>query len=345
MDNINNNSYKKLFLKGTKLSLLSGTNTSINKSIEKSNFNTKIFNKNNIPYNKNVKISFINENKINNKKSENKKLPYFINIKNNFSLKNPPNVKECGIIQIIKKNNSAENIFKKEKYTEKIDLQVQRKIFPSTVRKIPNIRLNLFKNLIDNIPQNDLKDIDYVLECPFRGVQKISLPLSKSSSIDRFKKKYQHKEHFFLKNQTKLNKSLYGLNDLSFNKNNYLLKDKYNEIKKEKVIENPIGKISKISGISCYKLRQAINYSLKNNFKNFALNKIEQKELDKQINKYIHNNDNTYNKYKKKYSKIELKSTKKNKYDTIKDDFIDLEDENPFENIILSKKGNKIKYH
>lgn len=345
MDNINN-SYKKLFPKGTKLSLLSGTNTSINKSIEKSNF--KIFHKNNIPYNKNVKISFINENIKNNKKLENKKLPYFINVKNNFSLKNPSNYKECGIIQIIKKNNSAENIFKKEKHTEKIDLPVQRKIFPSTVRRIPNIRLNLFKNLIDNVPQKDLKDINYVLECPFRGVQKISLPLSKSSSIDRFKKEYQHKENIFLKNQTKLNKSLYDLNNLSFNKNknSYLLRDKYNEIKKEKVIENPIGRISKISGISCYKLRQAINYSLKNNFKNFALNKIEQKELDKQINKYINNNnDNTYNKYKKKYSKIELKSTKKKKFDNIKDDFIDLEDENPFENIILSKKGNKIKYH
>lgn len=343
MDKINN-SYKKLFLKGTKLSLLSGTNTSLNKSIEKSNFNSKIFNKNNIPYNKNVKISYINENIKNNKNSENKKLPYFINVKNNFSSKNPSGFQEYAIIQTIKKNNSAENIFKKEKYTEKIDLPIQRKIFPSTVKKIPNIRLNLFKNLIDNIPQNGLKDINYVLECPFRGVQKISLLLSKSSSTDRYKKNYQHKEHFFY--QTKINKSLYGLNDLSFskNKNNYLSRDKYSEIKKEKVIENPIGRISKISGISCYKLRQAINYSLRNNFKNFALNKIEQKELDRQINKYINNNDNSYNKYKKKYSKIELKSTKKNKFD-IKDNFIDLEDENPYENIILSKKGNKFRYH
>ena len=320
MDKINN-SYKKLFLKGTKLSLLSGTNTSLNKSIEKSNFNSKIFNKNNIPYNKNVKISYINENIKNNKNSENKKLPYFINVKNNFSSKNPSGFQEYAIIQTIKKNNSAENIFKKEKYTEKIDLPIQRKIFPSTVKKIPNIRLNLFKNLIDNIPQNGLKDINYVLECPFRGVQKISLLLSKSSSTDRYKKNYQHKEHFFY--QTKINKSLYGLNDLSFskNKNNYLSRDKYSEIKKEKVIENPIGRISKIT-----------------------LNKIEQKELDRQINKYINNNDNSYNKYKKKYSKIELKSTKKNKFD-IKDNFIDLEDENPYENIILSKKGNKFRYH
>ena len=322
MDNINI-FHKKLFLKGTKLSLLS---TSISKSIEKSNFNSQTSRKNNTPYNKNVKLSFKNANPKNYKKSENKKLSYLMNVKNNFSLNQPSHFQKTARIKMLKKNKSAENIFSKEKDIKNKDLLTQRKIFSYTVKKIKNIRLNFFKNLIDKIPQKGLEDIDYVLESPFRGEQKISLP-------------------FFLKNQAKSNKGFYDLNNLclSNNKNSYLLRDKYNEIKKEKIIDNPLGRISKISGISSYKLRQAINYSLRNNFKNFTLSKNEQKEFLKQINKFIYKNNNANNKYKKNYEKIGIKLIEKDKFDKIKDSFIDLNDENIIDNVILSKRGNKLR--
>ena len=51
------------------------------------------------------------------------------------------------------------------------------------------------------------------------------------------------------------------------NSSKRLFIDKYNEINKNKEINNPLKKLSKLSGVSCYKLRQVIDYSLNNKTK------------------------------------------------------------------------------
>ena len=43
------------------------------------------------------------------------------------------------------------------------------------------------------------------------------------------------------------------------------MKDKYDN--KNKKVNNPLEKLSKMSGVSCYKLRKVIDYSLSHKFK------------------------------------------------------------------------------
>lgn len=175
MDNINqiNETYKNRLKKGLNLSLFYRTNTSLNKSLEIVKFSPKLYQNFNIQYNKKQKKSFNTKNKNNNNTTLFPSLLY----KNSIN-------------QYLNKSMSEKNYF----IPKKIDVSTQNNInidsFILKIRKIPNLKLksNFFKNLIEYIPQKNLNDIDYVIESPFRGVEKIySSSMSRSISNDRKK--------------------------------------------------------------------------------------------------------------------------------------------------------------
>jgi hypothetical protein len=236
---------------------------------------------------------------------------------------------------------------------KKIDVSTQNNInidsFILKIRKIPNLKLksNFFKNLIEYIPQKNLNDIDYVIDSPFRGVEKIySSSMSRSISNDR-KKNNIYKSIYIHNN----NKSCSSLKKKAKNKEIFdtgqrlenSKKDKYVEINKNKEIENPLEKISKLSGMSCYKLRQVIDYSLKNYLKIASLNKNERSKNIKQFsNNNFNFNKTRHGNYNNLYSFITLKSTRKHKYNKINENLSKLYKESSYENIISSKKRNNI---
>lgn len=334
MDNINqiNETYKNRLKKGLNLSLFYRTNTSLNKSLEIVKFSPKLYQNFNIQYNKKQKKSFNTKNKNNNNTTLFPSLLY----KNSIN-------------QYLNKSMSEKNYF----IPKKIDVSTQNNInidsFILKIRKIPNLKLksNFFKNLIEYIPQKNLNDIDYVIDSPFRGVEKIySSSMSRSISNDRkknniYKSIYIHnnnKSCSSLKKKAK-NKEIFDTSQRLENSK----KDKYVEINKNKEIENPLEKISKLSGMSCYKLRQVIDYSLKNYLKIASLNKNERSKNIKQFsNNNFNFNKTRHGNYNNLYSFITLKSTRKHKYNKINEDLSKLYKESSYENIISSKKRNNI---
>ena len=90
-------------------------------------------------------------------------------------------------------------------------------------------------------------------------------------------------------------------------------------------------RLSKLSGISCHKLRQVINYSLSNRVKNIILNK------KNQSNHTIINNKN-----KNIYSFIPLKHKKSQSHKNINNS-LDLDNEVSTENVIYSRRFKGIK--
>ena len=334
MDNINqiNETYKNRLKKGLNLSLFYRTNTSLNKSLEIVKFSPKLYQNFNIQYNKKQKKSFNTKNKNNNNTTLFPSLLY----KNSIN-------------QYLNKSMSEKNYF----IPKKIDVSTQNNInidsFILKIRKIPNLKLksNFFKNLIEYIPQKNLNDIDYVIDSPFRGVEKIySSSMSRSISNDR-KKNNIYKSIYIHNN----NKSCSSLKKKEKNKEIFdtgqrlenSKKDKYVEINKNKEIENPLEKISKLSGMSCYKLRQVIDYSLKNYLKIPSLNKNERSKNIKQFsNNNFNFNKTRHGNYNNLYSIITLKSTRKHKYNKINENLSKLYKESSNENIISSKKRNNI---
>ena len=334
MDNINqiNETYKNRLKKGLNLSLFYRTNTSLNKSLEIVKFSPKLYQNFNIQYNKKQKKSFNTKNKNN----------------NNMTLF-PSLLYKNSINQYLNKSMSEKNYF----IPKKIDVSTQNNInidsFILKIRKIPNLKLksNFFKNLIEYIPQKNLNDIDYVIDSPFRGVEKIySSSMSRSISNDR-KKNNIYKSIYIHNN----NKSCSSLKKKAKNKEIFdtgqrlenSKKDKYVEINKNKEIENPLEKISKLSGMSCYKLRQVIDYSLKNYLKIASLNKNERSKNIKQFsNNNFNFNKTRHGNFNNLYSIITLKSTRKHKYNKINENLGKLYKESSYENIISSKKMNNI---
>ena len=366
MDNINE-TYKKRLKKGLKLSLLYRTNTAMNKSLEIVKFSPKLFQKFNIQYNHNNKENiFPKKMNITNEFLKIQKMSFNNNINNNNNTTQFPSILYRNAInQFLNKSMNEKNYI----IPKKIDASTQNNInidsFILKIRKIPNIKSNFFKNLIEYIPQKNLNDIDYVIESPYRGVEKIySSSMSHSISNERkrnniYKSIYIHnnnKSCSSLKKNGMKNKEIFDTCQRQENSK----RDKYIEINKNKEIENPLEKISKLSGMSCYKLRQVIDYSLKNYVKIISIHKNERSKTIKKFknNNKINNNinssnnnniinDNNLNKTRHSnisnlYSIITLKSNRKHKYNKINENLTNLYNESSYENIISSKKRNNI---
>ena len=340
MENVNK-TYKNILKKGMKLSSFLNWDTSKNKNNAKIKFNPKLTKRTNIYLNKRDHITSKNDILTNVlEKPKNKNISLLENIQKDFSFKYPSSIKKSAIVTMLKKNNSARNIIKK-------DASVQNNFINSTMRLIPNIRCNnILLNLIEKIPKKkDLKDINYIIESPYRGLEKIQLSKSVSNVKKRFslyKSIYNnnnnHRGYIYLKQRSE---SFGNFPDI--NKSNSSMKrDKYIDIKKNKEIDNPLEKISKMSGVSCYKLRQVINYSLRHNINDLTKNENNENIMSKKfnkLNKHVLKND----RYKKIYSMINLKSRQEHKCNNISEKSIDLDDEVNLENVIYAKKKNDYK--
>lgn len=120
-----------------------------------------------------------------------------------------------------------------------------------------------------------------------------------------------------------------------FNKEKEAMIDKY--IKVNKKIDNPLKYLSKISGVSCYKLRQVIDYSLSCGAKYLEKNMIQNEQIESTNTKRLIENK----KYKNIYSIITLKSKKKN--EVIKDYSIELNNDASIDKVMSTKKFSNIK--
>ena len=341
MENVNK-TYRGVLKKNIKLSSFVHSNISISKSNDKINLKPRLSKKSNIYFTKKDKIISKNGILTIDYKTKNRKISYFLNLQKDFSSQYPSSSRKSAIVQILRKNNSARNILNKK-------MSTQNNLNYFTKRKIPNIKSNFFKNLIENIPKKkDLKDIDYIIESPYRGVEKInqsslSKSVSNKNKLNFYKSIYinnNYKGYFCTK---KPNQSTNNFPDIS---NLSLKKDKYNDNNKNKEIDNPLKKISKMSGVSCYKLRQAINYSLRHNLKDLTKNNKnnEERKNNLKINKYkyfLHNN-----RYKNIYSIISLKSKQNQKFENIiNDNSIYLDEDDSLENVIYAKKRSDKRNH
>ena len=310
MDNINN-TYKKLFQKGLKLSK---TSSHSDKS--------STFHNNDLLY---LNLKPINISHSNITKKD------FIISKDKTTTNSDTSIKYPSISL---KNNTL-NILNHE--VKKIEVSSQKDFFKKNTKyKISRIKSNFLRNLLEKIPDKNKNEIDYVLESPYRGIEKIQYSTVVSNNKNDknnqnfFRPVYINNTYkgYFCKNKNNLN----NMHNFSFAKNRNckdLILDKYSKSKKN--IDNPLKKLSKLSGVSCYKLRQVINYSLNHKIKYFENKEKKQKQLY----------DN--NRYKNTYSIITLKSKKKRNFETIKNESINLDNEASLENVIYSKKISDIK--
>ena len=310
MDNINK-TYKKLFQKGLKL-----LKTSSNSDISTTFHSKDLLNLNLKP------INSSHSNKI--KKD-------FIISKDKTTTNNNTSIKYPSLLL----KNRILNTFNHE--VKKIEVSTQKDFFPkSTKYKISRIKSSFLKNLLEKIPDKNKNEIDYVLESPYRGIEKIQYSTGASNNKNDknnqnlFRPVYINNTYkgYFCKNKNNLN----NIHNFSFAKNRSckdLILDKYS--KRKKIIDNPLKKLSKLSGVSCYKLRQVINYSLNHKIKYFENKEKKQKQLY----------DN--NRYKNTYSIITLKSKKKRNFETFKNESINLDNDASFENVIYSKNISDIK--
>ena len=179
-----NKTYKNILKKTIKLSSFLHSNISISKSNDKINLKPRLSKKSNIYFTKKDKIISKNGILTIDYKPKNQQISYFSNLQKDFSLQYPSSSRKSAIVQILRKNYSARNILNKK-------ISTQNDINNYTKRRIPNIKSNFFKNLIENIPKKkDLKDIDYIIESPYRGVEKIQQSSSSKSVNNKNKLKF-----------------------------------------------------------------------------------------------------------------------------------------------------------
>lgn len=228
---------------------------------------------------------------------------------------------------------SCDNNSKRNTNSPKLMIQNKQKIdigIQNCEHLSPKYNINFLKEIIDDSKNKnfDSRDIDYILESPFRGVEKIGL-----ATPEKLYKNYYHpifinnnyKGYICLKNFNR-SKSSISTDEKYLKKNN---NDKYNDIikSKENIEENnPLKRLSKMSGVSCAKLRKVIDYSLNNRMNSF-------RHLFKE--KFIKNNNDNKNK-NSKYLQISLKSKKNKKFEEIKKDSINFDHIVSYENIIGS---------
>ena len=280
--------------------------------------------------------------------SRNKSNDYFINnnsrfindshknkIKTNKELTNyPSRLLKNDILKFFPKNKNKSHEIKK------IDASTQKNFYLKTKSRIKS---NILKNLIENFQEKNKNEIDYVLESPHRGLEKIQYSSPESNKYIKHKNLFSPifvnntYKGYFCKNYEKNNLS----NLLGNDTNKKIFIDKYEEIKKNKEIDNPLKKLSQLSGISCYKLRQVINYSLNNKLKN-KFNFLYKDKQNKN-KKAILDNNRYKNDFKKIYSFITLKSKKNRNHQIIKDYSLENDNLNFNEFIIYPKKFKEIK--
>jgi hypothetical protein len=266
-----------------------------------------------------------------------------------------PKLLKNEIIQIFTKtfykNKNPRNFIKK------IDVGIQSYKNEKIQMKSPKIKkFQLLKKLIDHSNNKNLEDIDYILESPYRGVEKIESPLSKTISSERNKNynpifiNNKYKGYFCDKNYP-ISKSSLLVDNISNNRNIKKITNKYNEMKENKEINNPLKDLSKLSGVSCTKLRKVINYSLNhriNNLGNLIKKKINNNNSI--IMKHFIIDSKTQNSERNKcvYSMITLKSRRRNNSEHIKQDTFNLDNESSFDNVIgnnIFQNKNKINYY
>ena len=267
MKNINR-SQKLLIIKSFKYKPSLNHEFSTIKSNRLNNNNLrKIYNSyNNLKKKDDIKSKIKNKNKIiSNKNTEKSQSP--LNKNNLYKI-------------LLKANNTNNYNNNKIQEVKKVDAFTQKSIFK---KKVYRIKSNFLKHLSDNIPKKNKNEIDYVLESPYRGIEKIQYSSPTSNNVDKQKNIFSPifinniYEGYFCKNNLSSNLLSDGNNfTLKTSKSNKIFIDKYTEINKTKEINNPLKRLSKLSGISCHKLRQVINYSLSNRVKNIILSKKNQ---------------------------------------------------------------------
>ena len=228
---------------------------------------------------------------------------------------------------------------------KRIDVGIQSDLYIPKYFTPKNKFQFLRKIINDTHSKNSLEDIDYVLESPFRGVEKIGLSSTGNKSKNKNKNYFHpifinnnYKGYFCLNNSIKTNLS----HKNNLNKTN---KDIYIKVNNNKKLNNPLKKLSKISGFSSTKIRKIIEYSLSNRLINFE-NIINEKFKLNKINFTNHlSMDNKKN--KSKYSTISLKSkqNKKKSFEDIMRNNLNMDKAISYENIFEKKNifKNKIK--
>ena len=274
------------------------------KKILKSDLKLTTILHNDLSFNKSINFLDYNS-KMGNPQNFSKKNKLFFS-KNSIT---PSRLLKNSIINLSTKNNN-----------NKIDASTQKNFYKKNTK-------NFLKILIEKIPNKNNNEIDYVLESPHRGVEKIQYSHDIKGK-NFFKPVFIDNAYngYFCKNKEKIN---FTMN----NNGKKIFIDKYNEINKNKEINNPLKKLSQLSGLSCYKLRKFIDYSLNNKPKHKFIF-LGKKEKNK---KNFLKKDNRYNNFKNIYSFITLKSKKNIKFKMIKDNF-PLDNEGSIDNNVIYPK-------
>ena len=274
------------------------------KKIIKSDLKLTTILHNDLSFNKSINFLDYNS-KMGNPQNFSKKNKLFFS-KNSIT---PSHLLKNSIINLSTKNNN-----------NKIDASTQKNFYKKNTK-------NFLKILIEKIPNKNNNEIDYVLESPHRGVEKIQYSHDIKGK-NFFKPVFIDNAYngYFCKNKEKIN---FTMN----NNGKKIFIDKYNEINKNKEINNPLKKLSQLSGLSCYKLRKFIDYSLNNKPKHKFIF-LGKKEKNK---KNFLKKDNRYNNFKNIYSFITLKSKKNIKFKMIKDNF-PLDNEGSLDNNVIYPK-------
>ena len=274
------------------------------KKILKSDLKLTTILHNDLSFNKSINFLDYNS-KMGNPQNFSKKNKLFFS-KNSIT---PSRLLKNSIINLSTKNNN-----------NKIDASTQKNFYKKNTK-------NFLKILIEKIPNKNNNEIDYVLESPHRGVEKIQYSHDIKGK-NFFKPVFIDNAYngYFCKNKEKIN---FTMN----NNGKKIFIDKYNEINKNKEINNPLKKLSQLSGLSCYKLRKFIDYSLNNKAKHKFIF-LGKKEKNK---KNFLKKDNRYNNFKNIYSFITLKSKKNIKFKMIKDNF-PLDNEGSLDNNVIYPK-------
>jgi len=274
------------------------------KKILKSDLKLTTILHNDLSFNKSINFLDYNS-KMGNPQNFSKKNKLFFS-KNSIT---PSRLLKNSIINLSTKNNN-----------NKIDASTQKNFYKKNTK-------NFLKILIEKIPNKNNNEIDYVLESPHRGVEKIQYSHDIKGK-NFFKPVFIDNAYngYFCKNKEKIN---FTMN----NNGKKIFIDKYNEINKNKEINNPLKKLSQLSGLSCYKLRKFIDYSLNNKPKHKFIF-LGKKEKNK---KNFLKKDYRYNNFKNIYSFITLKSKKNIKFKMIKDNF-PLDNEGSLDNNVIYPK-------
>ena len=252
------------------------------------------------------------------------------------------NIKRKSAILSKKRNISIDSIFQYPLKISKDNIQHNhisvKKIKPCKIKNDESKqssknsrnlnKINIFKSLINSKKLNNLSNIDYILESPYRGIEKLEFrkPLIKSSNIF----KYDNKTFFVNINNIKKNyvKDKFGnakeiiAPKISLKKmNNYpITKEKNNLILNNgnnRNISNPLKNLSKISGVSCIQLRKMIDYSLSHGIGIIQKNTIKLKKnsgLKRKINNICQIKNISPVKYNKKIyiNKAQIQKSLKN---------------------------------